>query len=257
MNKIISVDKLTFAYNKKPVLKNISFSIYEGESIAILGPNGSGKTTLLKLLSGILNGYSGKIKLFEKNISKFSRKELSKLISYIPQSLNINFDLLVKTIVSFGRNPYIGLFKGFEKKDYEKINEAMEEAQINELKTRIFNTLSGGEKQRTNVAKSFAQDGKILLMDEFVTHLDPGHAQKILELTKKLINDKKMTSIGVFHDINRAIKISQKLIFLKDSQIKKVITPQEISVKLLNEIYNVEVKIINNPYTDKPYVITK
>ena len=69
MNKIISVENLTFAYNKKPVLKNISFNIYEGESIAILGPNGSGKTTLLKLISGILGDYSGKIKLFEKNIN--------------------------------------------------------------------------------------------------------------------------------------------------------------------------------------------
>lgn len=257
MNKIISVENLTFAYNKKPVLNNISFNIYEGESIAILGPNGSGKTTLLKLISGILDGYSGKINLFGKNISKFSRKELSKLVSYIPQNLNINFDLLVKTIVSFGRNPYIGFFKSLEKKDYEKINEAMEEAQINNLKTRIFNTLSGGEKQRTNVAKSFAQDGKILLMDEFVTHLDPGHAQKILELTKKLISDKKMTSIGVFHDINRAIKICQKLIFLKDSQIKEIINPDEISIPLLYEIYGVEVKIIDNPYSGKPYVIIK
>jgi iron complex transport system ATP-binding protein len=257
MSKIISIEDLTFSYNKNPVLKNISLQINEGESIGILGPNGSGKTTLLKLISGILNGYSGKIKIFGKNINKFSRKELSQMISYIPQNLNINFDLLVETIVSFGRNPYIGLFKGLEKNDYTRIHNAMKEAEITHLKDRIFNTLSGGEKQRTSVAKSLAQDGNILLLDEFVTHLDPGHAQKILSLTKKLIDERHMTSIGVFHDINRAINICHKLVFLKEGKIQEKIKPENISVSLLKYIYEIQIKIIDNPYTGKPYVITK
>jgi len=74
MSKVISIEDLTFSYNKRPVLKNISLQIDEGESIGILGPNGSGKTTLLKLISGILSGYSGKIEIFGKNINKFSKK---------------------------------------------------------------------------------------------------------------------------------------------------------------------------------------
>jgi len=179
------------------------------------------------------------------------------MISYIPQNLNINFDLLVETIVSFGRNPYIGLFKGLKKNDYIRIHNAMKEAEITHLKDRIFNTLSGGEKQRTSVAKSLAQDGNILLLDEFVTHLDPGHAQKILSLTKKLIDEKQMTSIGVFHDINRAINICHKLVFLKEGKIREKITPENISESLLKDIYEIQIKIIDNPYTGKPYVITK
>jgi iron complex transport system ATP-binding protein len=256
MNELISISNLSYSYADIDVLKKINLSINKGEILGILGPNGSGKTTLLKIVSGILKDYRGSVKIKNKEVSSFSPKELARIISFVPQEFNPTFDFKCDTIISFGRNPYIGFFGGFTKRDYEIIDHAMNEADVLNLKDRVFYTLSGGEKQRVVIAKTFAQKGQILLLDELTTHLDPGHTQKITNIIMEKIKKENLTTIMVAHDVNEAIAFSQRLIFIKEGNIIAQGKPKDIITEdLIRTVYEAESLIIENPLTKKPYVI--
>ncbi|TYB95663.1 MAG: ABC transporter ATP-binding protein [Kosmotoga sp.] len=256
MNKLIKITNLSYSYTELEVLKKISLSINRGEVLGILGPNGSGKTTLLKIISGILKDYKGFVKIKGKEVRSFSPKELAKIVSFVPQEFNPTFNLKSETIISFGRNPYINFFGGFTKKDFEIIDHAMNEADVLSLKDRDFFTLSGGEKQRVVIAKTFAQRGQILLLDELTTHLDPGHTQKITDIIMGKIKKENLTTIMVAHDVNEAISFSHRLIFVKEGKIIAEGKPEDIiSEELIRTVYGAKSLIIENPLTRKPYVI--
>ena len=114
----VRVEGLTYRYTNEEVLKNISFSVEKGKVLSILGPNGSGKSTLLKIIVGILRDYSGSVKILDKEVKEYSIKHLAMIASYIPQEFSPVFDLKNFTIVSFGRNPHLSLFRGLNKRDY-------------------------------------------------------------------------------------------------------------------------------------------
>ncbi|ACR80290.1 ABC transporter ATP-binding protein [Kosmotoga olearia] len=252
----VRVEGLTYRYTNEEVLKNISFSVEKGKVLSILGPNGSGKSTLLKIIVGILRDYSGSVKILDKEVKEYSIKHLAMIASYIPQEFSPVFDLKNFTIVSFGRNPHLSLFRGLNKRDYEIIEASMKSTEVYEFRERRCSTLSGGEKQRVIIAKSLAQEGQLLLLDEFTTHLDPGHSQKLLDLTLNLIKTNNLTAIMVAHDVNQAIKVSSEIMFLKDGKIISKGHPEEvITEELLEKVYGVKSKIIKNPINGKPLVI--
>ncbi|OAA31262.1 ABC transporter [Kosmotoga arenicorallina S304] len=256
MAEALNISNLKYSYGENVALKGVNLSLREGEILSVLGPNGSGKTTLLKVISGILHDYKGSIKLYGKEISRYSVKELAKLVSYIPQEFSPAFDLKCETIVLFGRNPYVKAFKGFVKEDYKIVSESMEKADILDFKERLFRTLSGGERQRVVIAKAIAQKGKLMLLDEFTSHLDPGHSQKLMELVKNMIKQEEITAINIAHDINQAINISDRLAFLKAGRVIAHGRVEDIlSVSLIEEVYEARSSIIENPITKKPLVV--
>ncbi|MFO7881379.1 MAG: ABC transporter ATP-binding protein [Kosmotogaceae bacterium] len=256
MNDLIQINDLSYSYTNIDVLKGITLSMKKGEVLGILGPNGSGKTTLLKIISGILKDYRGSAKINSKEVNSFAPKELAKIVSFVPQEFNPTFNFKCETIVSFGRNPYSNFFGGFTKKDFDIVDNAMIEADVVNLKNRYYFTLSGGEKQRVVIAKTFAQKGHILLLDELTTHLDPGHTQKISSIIMEKIKKENSTTIMVAHDVNEAIAFSQKLIFIKEGKIVAEGKPEDIiSEKLIKIVYGAKSLITENPLTKKPYVL--
>ncbi|MFW6119663.1 MAG: ABC transporter ATP-binding protein [Petrotogales bacterium] len=256
MNKFIQIRDLFYSYTDVNVLKGINLSLKKGEVLGVLGPNGSGKTTLLKIIAGILKDYNGSLKINGKEVKSYSTKELAKIVSFVPQEFNPTFNFKCNTIISFGRNPHINFFGGFTKEDFEIIDHAMSEADVDNLKNRYYFTLSGGEKQRVVIAKTFAQKGQILLLDELTTHLDPGHAQKISRIIMEKIKKESLTTFMVAHDVNEAIAFSQKLVFIKEGDVIAEGKPEDIvSEKLIRTVYGAKSAIIENPLTKKPYVI--
>lgn len=256
MTEVIEIDDLAFAYGKEEVLKGINLKLHRGEVLGILGPNGSGKSTLMSVICKIQKNWRGGIRIMGKNLESYTGRKLARILSYIPQIFEPVFDLKVETIVAFGRNPHLKGLSDLSARDYEIVAEAMELTEVEKFKDRLFSTLSGGEKQRVVIAKALAQTGEILLMDEFASHLDPGHARKIGKIATDLVRAKGLSAMSVFHDLNQAIEISDRLAFLKDGKVFVCGNVQEVvNPDVIRQVYGLKAKIITNPVNGLPLVV--
>src|SRR4030042_456106 len=129
-NNILSVKNLNFSYDKKKILDNVSFDVGKEDFISILGPNGAGKSTLVNLISGVIKGYEGIIKVGGRNIKDSNPKDIAKMIAVVPQYTNPAFGFTVAEMVMMGRNPYISRFGMERKEDFNEVGKVMEKTII-------------------------------------------------------------------------------------------------------------------------------
>jgi zinc transport system ATP-binding protein len=200
---LISLENISFKYEKTLVLSKVNFEINKGDYVTFIGPNGGGKTTLLKLILGFIKPLNGKLKL---NVQK-------KRIGYIPQkaiNFDLNFPANVYEIVSMGRIASKGFFQILDKKDYEKIEEALKYVEMWKHKEDKIGELSGGQQQRVFIAKALCSEPEILILDEPTTGIDKKSREKFYEILKEL-NKKGMTLILVSHDISTVVNDVNKV----------------------------------------------
>ena len=243
--KILETKNITFSYDRKEVLKDINLAVEEADFLGIIGPNGSGKTTLLKMLCRGLKPGQGRVLFKGEDIFKLDTRFVAKNIAMVPQDETIIFPFTVFELVMMGRSPYIDRFSWEKQEDIRIVESAMKLADISRLKDRSIDELSSGERQRVFIARALAQMPKVLLLDEPTSHLDINHQLDILELTKKLNENVKITVVMISHDINLASKYCKRLVLLKNGKIftegkaKKVITR-----KVIKQVYGVDVELI-------------
>lgn len=255
MENILKVKDIFAGYDKKIVLKNINFEIEKGEFCGIIGPNGSGKTTLLKILAKILKPFSGEIYINDCEISKIHFKKFSKIVSYLPSSIDIHFSYTVEEIILFGKYPDIGKIKKIKKdENFEIICEIF---QIKDLLSRKIWELSDGEKQRVFLSQTFIQNTEIVLLDEPISHLDIGYQFKIMDIIKKINRESKKTIISIFHDLNIASEYCDKLLLVLNGEIYSKGTPDKVlTFENIEKVYNTNVIVYKNPYTSKPFILS-
>jgi len=253
---VVNLKNINFSYDQRPVLQNINLYIYPGEFIGIIGPNGSGKTTLLKCISGILNPQKGNIFLFNQNIKEISRKNMAKIISVVPQESYISYNYKVKEIVFMGRIPYINQWQGETPDDYKVSCSAMEKTDSLCHADKGIHQISGGEMQRVYIARALAQSPKILLLDEFASHLDLNYKYEIIKILKNTLQNEVQCIISVFHDLNLASYCSDRLILLNKGRIEEMGTAREvINDENLKKVYRTKAHIIEHPELTIPQVI--
>jgi zinc transport system ATP-binding protein len=196
MQLVVEIDRLSYAYSGNLVLDNISFTIDEGDILGIIGPNGAGKTTLFSCMLGLLDDYTGTIKILGDDIKKKNGK-VFKSIGYIPQKKTIeqNFPATVEEIVSLGITT-IG------KTSKEKIALALETVGLLAQKDSRVGELSGGQQQRVLIAKAMVNNPKLLILDEPVTGIDLEMQNRFYSLLKKLNQENKITIIWASHDLD-------------------------------------------------------
>lgn len=200
-------------------LSGISLHIESGEFVTILGPNGSGKSTLLNLILGDLIPDKGEILFNNKSYLSYSRKEIAKRVSFVPQRYYSVYPFSIYEIVAMGRTPYLNIF-GFEKEDdIEKISNALNLVGISHLKNKSINSVSGGEAQRAFIARAIVQEPELILLDEPNAHLDLEHQLAIFNLLKKLNIEQKLTILMVSHDLNLAGCYSKRIILMQSGKI--------------------------------------
>lgn len=254
--EILKVNNLYCGYDNRAVIKDVSFSVGEGEFLGIIGPNGAGKTTLFRAISNILNPWQGKILYKSKNVCQISPRDFAQEVAVIPQILEIPFAFSVEEFVLMGRFPHIGRFEALKKKDYEILEEVLGVTEALVLRKRKMSELSGGERQRIVLAQGFAQEPQLLLLDEPTAHLDIAHQVHILDLLWRLNREKKLTIIVVLHDLNLASSYCDRLILLKEGAIFKDSSPQEVlTYQNIEDVYKTVVVVRENPFSLKPYVI--
>ena len=215
---MIEAYEIFYQFEDKTIFKHLNLSLSTGCVTSILGPNGAGKSTLLGCLSGSLLPNKGEVYLDGKRIRDYSLLALAQKRAVLSQTSVINFPFTAKEIVLMGRNPFA--FERNERKDMEIVEQALQLLDAYHLNDRIYPTLSGGEQQRVQLARVFAQlwqkQNACLFLDEPTSALDLKHQHRVLQLTRDLAYEQGFTVCIVMHDLNLAKFYSDQVIMLKN-----------------------------------------
>ncbi len=210
---MLDINDIHFSIDDKKILDGISARFEPRKIHGIIGPNGSGKSTLLKNISRIWEPQSGSIVIDGKDYTEIPRKELSTLVTLVPQNTTIGFPISVFDVVSMGRNPHLGRFEGLRQKDREIIERALEQTNISALKERNINELSGGEGQLAIIARALATEASLILLDEPTSELDVKHTLEIVNILYEFKEQGKTILVSI-HDLNLARKFCDTITIL-------------------------------------------
>jgi zinc transport system ATP-binding protein len=195
----ITVEDVTYAYDGRPAVEDVSLSVEEGEFLGLVGPNGSGKTTLLKLMLGLASPDSGRIELFGEPVEEFDEGERIGYVSQHSTGRERTMPITVREVVTMGRYPHTR-FGWLRSHDHEMVDEALERVGITDLADRRVNTLSGGQKQRAFIARTLASEADLLALDEPTVGVDADSRDDFYDLLDEL-NDQGITIVLIEHDI--------------------------------------------------------
>lgn len=225
MKSPLKVKNLTVAYEKKTVLKNISFEIPEGKLIGIIGPNGAGKSTLIKSILGLVPSLTGTVEIYGK-IPKIQRN----LIGYVPQRESVDWDFPtdVLDVVIMGQYGHLGWFKRPGRQEKELALNCLKQVGMDSFSNRQISQLSGGQQQRVFLARALAQNAQLYFMDEPFVGVDAVTEKTIISLLNELKEQGK-TVLVVHHDLNTVKEYFDWVILLNEELIeigetKKVFT---------------------------------
>ncbi len=222
--------KISFSYSRQEVLRDVEVVAEKGELLAVIGPNGAGKSTLLKCMVGILKP-EGYVRLNGKDLLRMKPGERAKRITYVPQTSLPEFAFTIEEFVEMGTYKTRG-----------DVESSLKKVGLWERRREPVTNLSGGEYQLVLIARALAQGSDVILLDEPTSHLDINHALRIMELLKELKGSKII--IAVLHDLNLALRYSDRMILLYKGQKKWEGEPEELTPSILEEVYGVRAKIL-------------
>ena len=248
---------LTFAYaGLSPVLDDANAHIPRGALAGILGPNGSGKTTLLRLLGGLVAPLHGDVLLDDVPLSSMPRRDVARRIGMVPQETHLAFEYTVLEMAVMGRYPHLGAFEIEGPEDIEIARNALRATGTLNLESRLFNTLSGGEKQRVVIAGALAQSPEILLLDEPTASLDLAYQLEVRSILQKLNAERGLTIVVSTHDLNLAAGLCRDLILLHRGRVLAAgPTASMLDSTLIRTLYGVDVDISTNARTGQLTVV--
>lgn len=249
---ILNIENVKFKYQSHLVLDGIELKIDEHEIVSILGPNGVGKTTLLKCINAILKPYMGSIIIQKENVLNLSQIKIAQKVGYVAQK-NESSRITVFDAVMLGRYPYIRW--DITENDLRIVNSIIHTLHLDDLSLRFIDELSGGELQKICTARALVQEPDILLLDEPTSNLDLKNQIEILKLVEKVVTEHNVAAIMTMHDLNMALRYSDKLIFLKDGKIFAYCNKNDVTAEMIEMVYDVPVTI--EMYDNFPIVIPK
>lgn len=248
----ILIKGVSFNYGSLPALDDVTLEIKDGAVTSIVGPNGSGKTTLLRCVNNILKPKSGIVFLDGTGLEKISAKKISRMMGYVPQVYSSVFPFTVFDTVLMGRKPHINW--GVSAQDLRVVSKTLKLMGLEGFALRHFDELSGGEKQKVIIARAFAQEPEVLLLDEPTSNLDLKHQLEVLGLIKTMVKRKGITVIMAIHNLNLASKFSDEIVMLKKGKIFAAGKPGVIlTPEIVRQVYGVEILRVND--LGKPYIL--
>jgi zinc transport system ATP-binding protein len=238
---IINIDSVSFSFDGPMVLDHVSLTVMKGEFLGIVGPNGGGKSTLLKLMLGLLEPDSGRITV----LGKAPRRGRSA-IGYVPQYAGFerSFPITVQDAVLLGLVGKSRLVFGYSNDDYRRVSNALRETEIEDLKDRLLNTLSGGQLQRVLIARALVSEPEILILDEPTSNIDSRVEEDIFDLLKKL--NARSTILVVSHDIGFISEYVTRVACLNQTLVCH--ETAAISGKTIEELYGTHVHMIQHSH---------
>ena len=240
---MLTLKNVSAGYNGIDVVRDISLTVKHSENLSIIGPNGCGKTTLLKAAANLLP-FKGSIELGGKSVNKMKHREISLKIAMLSQTMGIYFSYSVFDTVMMGRYLHIKdrLLGLPSEADKECVNKCLETVDLTGEKDREITKLSGGQLQRVFLARTLAQEPEIILLDEPTNHLDLKYQIELIEYLKKWASEGRRAVVGVLHDINLAIRLSDNIMVMKNGEIQAYgKTDEVITDDLLKTVYEIDV----------------
>ncbi len=216
---VMELQKIHAGYGRTEVLHGIDLALREGERVAILGANGSGKTTLLRTMAGVLP-YTGSLQLMGQEIRHKKRREIASVLAMMMQVSQTYFSYSVEETVMLGR--YVrseGRFGRATAADLAAVETVLSVTGLSDCKDRPVSSLSGGQLQRVFLARTLAQETPIILLDEPTNHLDLKIQSEIMSHLNRWAQEEGHTLIGVYHDINLALSMADRLVVMQDGRI--------------------------------------
>lgn len=240
------------------LLEDIELELPAGRVLAIIGPNGAGKTTLLHLLAGGITLSHGKITLAGKPMTEWPRLTKARAVALLPQNSTLNFPYSVQEVVALGRSPH----RSGAAADQKIAAMVMQVTDIADLSSRLYTQLSGGEKQRVQLARVLAQlwraedsDVRLLLLDEPTNALDLAHQQMIVDTIRQLAAE-GCGVVLIVHDFNLAASVADEIVVLNHGhQVCRGTPEQVLTEDMFRQVFAVNALIGKHPSSGRPLVI--
>lgn len=240
---ILEVKDLGFRYDRgRPIFRDVSFKVKQGEILSILGPNGSGKSTLLNCIANLYSPEAGEIFLNGQPMSRMNLREVARVIGYVPQIHTPAYAFTVREFAVMGRTPYIGAFTVPGAEDYRIADEALERMGIAHLRDKPYTEISGGERQQVTIARVIAQKPQLILLDEPTAHLDYGNQHRVVQMARQLAAE-GYALIMTTHNPDHAIILNGKVAILdREGELFVGQTAQTLSSETLSSLYGLAIK---------------
>ncbi|TMV18559.1 metal ABC transporter ATP-binding protein [Paenibacillus thermoaerophilus] len=237
----LSIQGLTVAYQKKPVLQNVSLEIPEGKLIGLIGPNGAGKSTLIKAALGLVPILDGDVRVYGRPY-----RQQRRLIGYVPQRESVDWDFPTNAldVVMMGRYGHLGWFRRPGAKERAKAMECLEMVGMADFADRQISQLSGGQQQRIFLARALAQDAKLYLMDEPFVGVDAATERAIVALLGELKRQGK-TVVVVHHDLSTVSEYFDWIVLLNVQVVAAGPTREVFTRELLQRTYGGKLTILD------------
>ncbi len=246
---VLQASQLNLGYNRKTIVQEFNLAIPSKTILGLVGPNGSGKTTILRALAGLLQPRAGVVLVQGESLTQLDSRKRARRIAWVPQRESLVWSLSVEEAVQLGRAPHRGWFLPYTAQDHRMVDWAIDLTELNDLKDRPIDQLSGGEFQRVLIARALAQEPEILLLDEPTTNLDIHHQIQLLDLIRRLTNKKELTVVLAIHDLNLAVRYCDQLILLHDGQQKGVGEPEKVLTEdNLQTVFGIKAKLYQDPW---------
>ena len=237
----IGFDRVTLALGGRTVLSSVDFSIRSGEFVGLLGPNGAGKTTLLRAILGLVPATSGTINVLGQPARRGNRD-----IGYMPQHRQLNPSLSL-TGWDYVASAAAGWRWGMPRlgpADRREVAWALDTVDATALATRPLSSLSGGERQRLLISQALLGRPKLLLLDEPLISLDPGHQQAIIALTKRLQAEMGLTVIFSAHELNPLLDAMDRVLYLGDGRALLGAVSDVVTGPVLSGLYGTPIEVL-------------
>jgi zinc transport system ATP-binding protein len=213
----LELEGVSFAYRPgQPVLTDVSLAVEEGEFVAIAGPNGGGKTTLVRLALGLARPASGAVRLFGEPAHRFSRRAA---LGYVAQRAQVggHGPVTVREVVAAGRLAQGGLLGPLRARDRAIVDAAMHDVGLTDYAGTPLAELSGGQQQRAFIAKAFAGEPSLLVLDEPTAGVDAESQESLARLLDRLHRDRNVTTLYVSHEFGAVEEIVERLVLVRGS----------------------------------------
>lgn len=241
----VELHQVTAAYAGITALDNLSFTLHQGDQVAVVGPNGAGKSTLFNLIAGIVKPTQGQVNIYG------SGPQRHICVGYVPQRnrLDWRFPVTVADVVMMGRVGKIGLFRWPRRQDRELVDYALARVGMQSLANRQIGELSGGQQQRVFLARALAQEAELLLLDEPLNGLDQPSQEAILVLLAQL-RQQRVTVLVATHDLNQAAEHFAKVMLL-NRRLIALGAPQEVlTPNFLSQAYGNQLHVVHHAQDD-------
>lgn len=255
MRTRVAASNLRYTVGSAILLNDVSITVDAGELVGVIGPNGAGKSTLLHVLAGDLIPAAGTVEIGGANAPGVDEPRLARLRAVLPQHRTATVPFTAYEVVAMGRYPYRRDPTNTAAADEKAIGNAMARTATVEFTDRGFATLSGGEQARVSLARVFAQETPVLLLDEPTAALDVAHEERVMqELTTRAASGSAV--VAVLHDLNTAARYATRIVAMAQGEVRAQGSAQAVlTSELLTEIYDQPMRVVPHPFRDCPLVL--